>query len=191
MPELVYCVAATELAKPREAVIPLDETEYNRLLEVGEFRIRDEVEEDPYWRQIIPYAVVTRQDRILLVERLRAGTETRLHDRLSIGLGGHINPSNHPNARDLFEGGLIRELQEELYIGAYCSKVLGLIHSSEGSVSLVHTGLLYRVHTFEDVRVRETEKLGGQLVEWNTVRKQQKRLEGWSRLAFDFLNRTE
>lgn len=189
MQELVYCVATAELTDPQEVVIPLQRDEYDRLLEIGEFRQRDEVEEDPSWRQIIPYAVVTRRDQILLVERLRAGRESRLHDQLSIGLGGHINPSNHPNARDIFEGGLIRELQEELYIGAYCSTVMGLIHSNEGSVNLVHTGLLYWIRTFEDVRVRETQKLDGKLVRWDEVGKVREQLEGWSRLAFDFLSK--
>jgi predicted NUDIX family phosphoesterase len=187
MQELVYCVRTKDLPLPQEAVLPLDKAEYDRLLKVGEFRLRDEVEVDPQWRQIIPYAVVTRWDQVLLVERLRAGSEARLHDQLSIGLGGHINPSDHPNARDLFEGGLARELREELYIGAYFSKALGLIHSDEGPVSQVHTGLLYRIRTLGDVRVRETKKLAGRLVGSDVVGNQLGRLEGWSRLAFDFL----
>ena len=57
-----------------------------------EVRPRPEMEEDPSYRQIIPYVVLTRGDEVLVLRRLKKGGEKRLHGLLSIGVGGHINP---------------------------------------------------------------------------------------------------
>lgn len=188
MVERVYCVATAAFPEPSEAVLPLSPPLYQLLLEAGEFLSRSKVEADERWRQIIPYAVVTSGRRVLLVERLQGGSEARLHNRLSIGLGGHVNPIKHANARDLLEGGLARELQEELVIGAYVAEAVGLIHSRDDPVSRVHTGLLYRVRTPGEVDVRETDKLSGMLTDWEAVGHQREQLESWSRMAYDFLN---
>ncbi len=56
----------------------------------GEFRVRAEVEDDPSFQQVIPYVVVTDGPRVFLMRRLRAGADSRLHDRYSIGVGGHV-----------------------------------------------------------------------------------------------------
>src|SRR5690606_104411 len=56
---------------------------------------RGDVEEDPTLLQPIPYVVVTRMAgenrQIFTYERLAGGGERRLHGRLSIGVGGHMN----------------------------------------------------------------------------------------------------
>ena len=70
----------------------------------GEFRPRDEAETDPSWKQIIPYLLLRDGERILLMRRTKAGADERLHDRYSIGVGGHINPEDNDVA-----GGLARE----------------------------------------------------------------------------------
>lgn len=186
-PERVYCLPAAALPRPRETVLPLDDALYRRLATEGEYRLRDEVETDEAWRQIIPYAVVTEGPRVLLVERLRSGSEARLHAKWSIGLGGHINPGDLGGARDVIEAGLARELAEELELGAYRTEPLGLIHSAEGAVSRVHTGVLLRVRTETPPRVRERHKLAGGMAAWDEVAAAYERLEGWSRLAVDHL----
>src|SRR2546429_2582363 len=58
------------------------------------FAPRARVEDDPGLKQIIPYVVLRHQDRIFLVRRTRAGSEERLREKLSVGLGGHINPED-------------------------------------------------------------------------------------------------
>lgn len=186
-PERVYCLPSSALPEPREEVLPLPDELYRRLGREGEFRLRDEVETDESWRQIIPYAVVTSGGRVLLVERLRGGSETRLHARLSIGLGGHINPVDGDADRDVVEGGLMRELAEELHIGGYRAEPVGLIHSAEGAVSRVHTGVLLLVRAAEPPRVRERHKLAGRMATWEEVEAASERLEGWSRLALRHL----
>ena len=73
------------------------------------FEPRAEMEQDPQFKQIIPYLVLRDGDRYFLMRRTRAGGDVRLHDRWSIGVGGHLNPGD-----DGLSGGLQREWREEL-----------------------------------------------------------------------------
>ena len=186
--EHVYCLSTDALPEPQGEVLPLSKELYKRLATEGRFLPRAEVEEDPRWRQIIPYAVLERLETLFLVRRLGAGAETRLHDRFSIGIGGHINPFDHANARDPLEGALARELREELHIRAFFAQAVGLIHTSETLVDRVHTGVLYHVRSRGEVTVRETHKLSGGFVPWSEVAEKMVKLEGWSQAAFRFLD---
>src|SRR2546422_4245046 len=62
-----------------------------RVREYGVFRPRAGVEEDPSFKQIIPYLLVRHRGRLFLVQRSTEGGETRLHDKYSIGVGGDTN----------------------------------------------------------------------------------------------------
>src|SRR5688572_3846683 len=64
----------------------------DRLRECGFFVERARGEETPAWKQAIPYCVVADEERVLLMKRRAKGGEARLHGKLSIGVGGHINP---------------------------------------------------------------------------------------------------
>ncbi len=188
MSELIYCLEAEKLPTPSEQakVLPLTKELYELIASEGVFLPRDNVEEDESYRQIIPYAVIQQEDKVFLVERLKKGNEARLHNFLSIGIGGHINNESHPNARDIIEGGLAKELKEELYIGTYIVEAVGILHDSASPVSRVHTGILYKVKSIGGVSIRETEKLMGKFASWQQVTKQYDFLEGWSRAALDY-----
>ena len=60
--------------------------------EEGFFVEREYAERTPTLKQIIPYTLVTRGEEILLLQRTKGGGEARLHNKLSIGVGGHVNP---------------------------------------------------------------------------------------------------
>lgn len=62
----------------------------------GFFVPRAEAEQQPAWKQLIPYCVLRRGDSVLCVQRKTAQTENRLHGMWSIGLGGHVNPVPAP-----------------------------------------------------------------------------------------------
>jgi hypothetical protein len=64
--------------------------------EHGFFVERARAETSPQWKQVIPYSLVECDGRILVVRRLRKGGESRLHEKHSIGIGGHINPETSP-----------------------------------------------------------------------------------------------
>ena len=56
----------------------------------GRYERRDAMEVDPSCKQIIPYLVLRDGERFFLMRRTRAGLDARLHDRYSIGVGGHL-----------------------------------------------------------------------------------------------------
>lgn len=70
------------------------------ILETGhwQFRRRGDVEDDPSFKQLIPYCVIVQADRVLVYERGSSGGEDKLHTKLSLGIGGHINPQDAPDA---------------------------------------------------------------------------------------------
>src|SRR4029079_3380241 len=52
---------------------------------------RPTAEKSPQYKQIIPYVVIRHEDSFFLLERTSNQTESRLHHKLSLGIGGHIN----------------------------------------------------------------------------------------------------
>ncbi len=83
--------------------------------ERGEFRPRSAMEDDPDWKQVIPYPILRDGPRWFLMRRTRAGSDARLHDRYSIGVGGHVNPDDGGLDGDL-SAALRREWTEELAV---------------------------------------------------------------------------
>ena len=75
-----------------------------------EFIPRPDAENDPDYKQIIPYVVLRRGDEIFMTRRLKKGGEARLHGLMSIGVGGHINPVDDVDRENVLLRGLEREL---------------------------------------------------------------------------------
>ena len=150
----------------------------------GRFEPRAAMERDPRFKQVIPYLVLRDGDRYFLMRRTRAGGDVRLHDRFSIGVGGHLNPGDRDVA-----GGLAREWSEELvadFVPEF--RLLGLLNDDETEVGSVHLGIVYLAEAGgRAVRVRETDKREGDFAAPAAVRAVYDRLETWSQLVFDAL----
>ena len=150
----------------------------------GRFEPRAAMEIDPAWKQVIPYLVLRDGDRWFLMRRTRAGADARLHERWSIGVGGHLNPGD----RDL-AGGLEREWREELaadFVPAF--RPVGLLNDDETEVGAVHIGVVYEADAAgRAVAVRELDKLSGAFADEHEVAAVRDRLESWSELVFDAL----
>lgn len=151
----------------------------------GEFRPRGEVEHDPSVKQIIPYLLLRDGERIFLMKRTSAGGDERLHERYSIGVGGHVNPGD----ADVL-GGLNREWREEIdadFIPEFAP--IGLLNDDSNPVGAVHLGLVYAADAAgRPVGIRETHKLSGEFATMDAVAAVRDRLETWSALLFDFLS---
>jgi predicted NUDIX family phosphoesterase len=164
----------------------------DRLLEVaahaGRFVARPAAEADPSLKQIIPYAVVTCRELVFLFERTGDGGESRLHRKLSIGVGGHINPQD-VSADRLVEAGLERELSEELKFDVpFDYRPIGIINDDDSPVGQVHLGIVYLVTAHGDqVRVRETEILVGGFVPIPSLAPLLGRMETWSKFVAEAL----
>ncbi len=188
-PELVLCVARERipggLAWRGLRAVSLDP--YLELVaREGKFRPRAEVENDPSWKQVIPYLALRDGTKIFLMHRTRAGADARLHDRYSIGIGGHVNPGDSDPI-----GGLEREWREEIQADFEPRfEALGVLNDDEDAVGAVHLGLVFTADTAgRPVAIRETAKLSGQFATLAEVTTVADRLETWSRLLFEFLVR--
>lgn len=150
----------------------------------GRFEARDTMEGDPAFKQVIPYLVLRDGARYFLMRRTRAGGDARLHDRWSIGVGGHLNPGD----AGVF-GGLRREWREELDADFEPDfQPVGLLNDDTTEVGAVHIGVIVVAHAAgRPVRVRETDKLDGAFAEPAEVRAVADRLETWSALVFEAL----
>jgi predicted NUDIX family phosphoesterase len=154
----------------------------------GEFRPRPAMEADPAWKQVIPYPVLRDGDAWYLMRRTRAGSDARLHDRYSIGVGGHVNPEDGGLDGDL-AAALRREWHEELIVDFVPRfHFVGLLNDDTTPVGQVHLGLVYEGDAAgRPVAIRETHKLSGAFVGAAEVAAVSDRLETWSRIAFEWL----
>lgn len=151
------------------------------------FLPRSKAEYDATAKQIIPYVVIRRGEEYFLLRRLKKQTEARLHDRLSLGVGGHINPSEEA-ADDPLYAGLLRELREEVAVeDGFSLSVAGILNENNGGVSDFHTGLVCLLETEGEVTVRETEKMSGSWADVDELRAAYDRLETWSQIVVDCL----
>lgn len=145
---------------------------------------RAAAEVDRTTKQVIPYLILRDGARYFLMRRTRAGGDARLHDRFSIGVGGHLNPGDGG-----LVGGLQREFAEELVADFEPGFTLvGLLNDDETEVGSVHLGAVYVAEADgRAVAVRETDKLVGSFAAAAAVAAVAADLESWSRIAFEFL----
>jgi predicted NUDIX family phosphoesterase len=182
------------LVVPREAIVPGEgwlgvrrdgiATALDAVARRGRFIRRSDAEKDPSLKQVIPYLVLRDADRWFLMRRTRAGGDARLHDRWSIGVGGHLNPGD-----DDVVGGLRREWSEELVAGFEPAFTpLGLLNDDTTPVGAVHLGVVYVADAAgRPVQIRETDKLAGSFATTEEVAALRDEMETWSRLVFDAL----
>jgi predicted NUDIX family phosphoesterase len=154
----------------------------------GAFRARSAVEDDPAWKQVIPYPVLRDGDSWFLMKRTRAGSDARLHDRYSIGVGGHVNPDDGGLDGDLTRA-LAREWHEELDVAFLPDfRFVGLLNDDSTPVGAVHLGVVFVGDAAgRSVTIREADKLSGRFVPSSEVAAVVDRLETWSRFAFEIL----
>jgi predicted NUDIX family phosphoesterase len=174
------------------------------VVEHGFYVERDRAERTPEWKQVIPYTLVWRDGEIMLLRRLEAGGEARLHNKYSIGVGGHINPvdsdadsssgvaesgGDHPNP---ISAASKREVAEELHItGTMKTRTVGLLNDDSNAVGAVHVGVVQVMCVEGEVEVREVDQLEGRFVTPDTLRSllaEGHDFETWSALLIEHLD---
>lgn len=188
-PEQVMVVKREELAQwLRDPEPSLIRESLDALLAVVEerhfFIDRPLAEESPQYKQIIPYVVIRHDDSFFLLKRTTKQTEARLHHKLSLGVGGHINPDT-PTLR----AGLQKELDEEVFIDdPYELELIGIINDDTTAVGSVHLGAVYLLHaSTAAVRVRETDKMSGEFVPRTALEARREAMESWSQIVLTAL----
>ncbi|EWH19954.1 hypothetical protein [Bacillus haynesii] len=155
---------------------------------------RGNAEENTDYKQPIPYAVLQKGDKVFAYKRLNKGGEKRLHDQLSIGVGGHMNAIDGANFWEAIVENLRRELSEELFISTsnLNLEIVGLINDDLNEVGKVHLGVLLVIKLPEnaEVSVRETDQLEGFWLYKKDFDKPDvlNRLESWSKYVADIIS---
>jgi predicted NUDIX family phosphoesterase len=149
---------------------------------------RGAAEIDPNYKQIIPYCIFFCGDKVLNYTRGKSGNESRLHSKISVGVGGHINDDGF----GFYDESVNRELQEELDLNQediIGHQMIGILNDNTALVSQVHLGVVHLIQlTSENVTAKEDclanltftniKELNGPLYD---------RLEGWSQFIVRYL----
>lgn len=161
------------------------------------FMVRGEAETDANFKQLIPYMIFSwtdAQGRICVFRYIRGKGqgESRLHTKLSIGIGGHISSRDLPAAekvQDLYREGLRRELEEEVVLESeYTETCIGLINDDLTEVGKVHLGIVHRFELKEPkMRSNEPDILESGFLGVDEIMKTPEALESWSRICLEAL----
>ncbi len=169
-----------------EGFRPIAEFDYRQIINNNlEFLPRDRMEEDPSYQQIIPYCIFHHGKNLFYYKRTTKGGEKRLHDKISIGIGGHVNTTDKKG--DVILEALKREFEEEIiYEDKFDTKLIGFLNDDSNMVGKVHFGLVFLLSgSTPDIKVKETEMLEGKLAELKEIDLLKNKLESWSALSFD------
>jgi len=118
------------------------------------FMDRAAAEEDPNHKQLIPYCIFRCGDRVLHYTRGKAGGESRLHAKISVGVGGHVNPIDTDAGRtgsDAYHAAVTREIEEELDLPEeHTHRIIALLNDESNSVGQVHLGIVHLIDLKSD-----------------------------------------
>jgi len=114
------------------------------------FMDREEAEENPKFKQLIPYVIIQRGDLCFSYYRGKVQGEKRLHGKRSVGVGGHINPIDDYDVKyDRYTAAVLRELNEEIRFqppATYWSfPPIGVIYDGKDDVGQVHLGVVHKL----------------------------------------------
>lgn len=157
------------------------------------FLARDDAEEDPGHKQIIPYAIFRHGDRFLHYVRGGGSGEKRLAAKGSIGIGGHVNAEDFEAQahldKDTYTVGVEREIDEELNIeGSHGQKIVALINDDSNPVGQVHLGVVHLFDLESDAVTPNEDnitELGFFTIAELEARRD--RMETWSQICLDGL----
>src|SRR5678815_2862656 len=111
------------------------------------FLARSSAENDPTYKQIIPYAILACGDRGLHYVRGKKAGEQRLVAKGSIGIGGHMNDEDESLFawdEQAYRAGVEREVNEEVEIATpFEDRIVALLNDDTTEVGRVHLGVVH------------------------------------------------
>src|ERR671918_2517266 len=158
------------------------------------FLARAQAESDPAYKQIIPYALIAFEDRVLYYVRGKKAGEQRLVAKGSIGIGGHMNEGDESLFawdEQAYRAGVEREVNEEIKIDApFEDRIVALLNDDTTEVGRVHLGV---VHVFKlaepKVEKREAMITGLTFLAKSELSARRETMETWSQICLDSLDR--
>jgi len=160
------------------------------------FLPRAQAEDDPAYKQIIPYALVAFGNKVLYYVRGKKVGEQRLVAKGSIGIGGHMNQEdellfNYALNEAAYRAGVEREVNEEIKIDTqFEDRIVALLNDDTTDVGRVHLGI---VHVFKlaepKVEKREAMITNLTFLVRAELTARRESLESWSQICVDSLDR--
>lgn len=153
------------------------------------YRPRNEMEHDPSFKQLIPYCIFRYQDQIFHYTRGKLQGEGRLHNKRSIGIGGHISSTDERQLDVPYFKAMHREIEEEVHLeSTYRESCVGLLNDDASEVGKVHLGI---VHIFDldapKVRPREESIIQTGFASVEELKRDREQFETWSQICLDHL----
>jgi predicted NUDIX family phosphoesterase len=196
MEELVFAFPTDKLwnlmTYKKKGLIKGNSEVLKRIVQNGLFLRRSELEDDPSFKQIIAYAIISNKESFYLFRRTSGQTEQRLHNKLSLGVGGHMNPVNSTEPKEEYlSDELKRELFEEVSLLNGCLieniEFIGFINDDTIPVGRVHIGFLYNIHVSnKEVYINETDKMTADWIDKPNLAEFYEEMETWTKITFDF-----
>ena len=190
--ERVLCIpmeALSAFAEGEDPILYSTEKVLQCMKECARYQLRWQVEQNSSWKQVIPYVMMETADRIMAAKRLKG--DPRLVGGYTVGMGGHINPED---GKDPLESCIRRELEEETTFVWKQNMIEYRIHpvsfvNVRNEVSLMHICIPIRlqVKDYEQIQIRETEKLQGVWMEKSDLGQLNGKMEGWSEITLDLI----
>ncbi len=151
-----------------------------------EFHPRSLMEQDPTYKQIIPYLVFRHNDTYFLMQRQAKASEQRLKSKYSLGIGGHIRKEDLTHA-DIMSWAE-REFNEEVsYTGSYTVTPLGILNDDSDAVGQVHIGFVLLVEGQSSDIAIKSELKSGALYTLEECGAFYPHMETWSQMVFDLI----
>lgn len=202
MTETLVCLPARHvdsIALP-EGFSPLEPRLLDRLFVADALWLgpRNWLENDEGFRQLVSYVVFRHANDVLMYRRTSKGGETRLHGRISLGVGGHVNAADLVTKADVvdlkatIQRACEREIAEEVECGPIqLLETVGLIKESTSSVSRVHLGVVAVCWLNQPtLAVRDPGLVDTRFVPVAELRHLKDQMETWSACLIDYLNLT-
>lgn len=157
-----------------------------------QYQPRPEVETNFGYKQIIPYVILVHRDDLgnLMIFHYERGSgqgEERLHSKVSIGVGGHINKEDDMSGFiAAYASGMKRELYEEVEINSpYQNELIGLINDDSNDVGRVHLGVVHALWLEKpDVKPKEEDLLNSGFLTVEQLGEKLANMESWSQHCF-------
>ena len=158
------------------------------------FSPRVQAEDDPTYKQIIPYVLLAFEKKVLYYVRGKKAGEQRLVAKGSIGIGGHMNETDESLFalnEQAYRAGVEREVNEEIKIDTqFEDRIIALLNDDTTEVGRVHLGI---VHVF-DLAQQKVEKREAMITNLAFLTRaelmaRRESLESWSQICVDSLDR--
>jgi predicted NUDIX family phosphoesterase len=158
------------------------------------FAARSSAETDPSLKQIIPYAILRSEGKVLRYKRGKKSGEQRLVAKGSIGIGGHMNDRDEGLfALDTaaYLAGVQREIDEELIVERPLeNRIAALINDDSTEVGQVHLGVIHMLELAHPMaEKRESMILGVEFLTPDQLLAERDTLETWSQICLDNLEK--